>query len=74
MGKAKNPRKNAAASAASPYSRPTGKGSAAKNNVFKFNTNVGQVRSPSLQAEDMRKMDAGEPINRLGANGLRSIF
>lgn len=44
MGKAKTPRKNGAASAASPYSRPTGKGSAQKNNVFKFNTNVGQVR------------------------------
>ncbi len=44
MGKAKTPRKGASATAASPYSRPTGKGSAQKNNVFKFNTNVGQVR------------------------------
>ncbi|ERS99411.1 dimethyladenosine transferase [Sporothrix schenckii ATCC 58251] len=44
MGKAKTPRKNGAASAASPYSRPTGKGSAQKNNVFKFNTNVGQLK------------------------------
>ncbi|CAK7197663.1 Dimethyladenosine transferase [Sporothrix eucalyptigena] len=50
MGKAKTPRKNAAASAASPYSRPTGKGSAQKNNVFKFNTNVGQhiLKNPGV--------------------------
>ncbi|CAK7270466.1 Dimethyladenosine transferase [Sporothrix epigloea] len=50
MGKAKAPRKNAAASAASPYSRPTGKGSAAKNNVFKFNTNIGQhiLKNPGV--------------------------
>ncbi|KAL1902731.1 Dimethyladenosine transferase [Sporothrix stenoceras] len=50
MGKAKTPRKNVAASAASPYSRPTGKGSAAKNNVFKFNTNVGQhiLKNPGV--------------------------
>lgn len=50
MGKAKTPRKNGAASAASPYSRPTGKGSAQKNNVFKFNTNVGQhiLKNPGV--------------------------
>ncbi|CAK7272513.1 Dimethyladenosine transferase [Sporothrix epigloea] len=50
MGKAKTPRKNAAAAAASPYSRPTGKGSAAKNNVFKFNTNIGQhiLKNPGV--------------------------
>ncbi|CAK7241828.1 MAG: Dimethyladenosine transferase [Sporothrix thermara] len=59
MGKAKNPRKNAAASAASPYSRPTGKGSAAKNNVFKFNTNVGQhiLKNPGVADGDVNKAE-----------------
>ncbi|EPE09745.1 dimethyladenosine transferase [Ophiostoma piceae UAMH 11346] len=53
MGKAKAPRKGGAG-AASPYSRPTGKGAAAqKNNVFKFNTNVGQhiLKNPGVADE-----------------------
>ncbi|EFX02857.1 dimethyladenosine transferase [Grosmannia clavigera kw1407] len=44
MGKAKAPRRTGAASASSPYARPTtGKAGTKKNNVFKFNTNVGQA-------------------------------
>ncbi|CAK7226515.1 Dimethyladenosine transferase [Sporothrix bragantina] len=61
MGKAKTPRKNAAASAASPYSRPTGKGSAAKNNVFKFNTNVGQhiLKNPGVADDTVLEIGPG---------------
>ncbi|KAJ0307107.1 hypothetical protein COL516b_004341 [Colletotrichum fioriniae] len=46
MGKAKAGKRNAAASTGSPYSRPSQK----TNNVFKFNTNVGQhiLKNPGV--------------------------
>jgi 18S rRNA (adenine1779-N6/adenine1780-N6)-dimethyltransferase len=46
MGKLKQGKRNSAASASSPYA----KAQAATNNVFKFNTNVGQhiLKNPSI--------------------------
>ncbi|KAK2019398.1 dimethyladenosine transferase [Colletotrichum eremochloae] len=46
MGKAKAPKRNAASSSSGPYSRPSQK----TNNVFKFNTNVGQhiLKNPGV--------------------------
>ncbi|KFA66986.1 hypothetical protein S40285_06269 [Stachybotrys chlorohalonatus IBT 40285] len=48
MAKTKNGKRNSASS--TPYERPNGGGGAAKNNVFKFNTNVGQhiLKNPGV--------------------------
>ncbi|PSR98940.1 dimethyladenosine transferase [Coniella lustricola] len=54
MGKANTKRKSGAASTSTPYERPSNKknaaAAAAKNNVFKFNTNVGQhiLKNPGI--------------------------
>ncbi|KIH94482.1 dimethyladenosine transferase [Sporothrix brasiliensis 5110] len=73
MGKAKTPRKNGAASAASPYSRPTGKGSAQKNNVFKFNTNVGQhiLKNPGVADVELDPRMAAEVTKRVQGTPLQ---
>ncbi|KXH54443.1 dimethyladenosine transferase [Colletotrichum salicis] len=55
MGKAKAGKRNAAASSGSPYSRPSQK----TNNVFKFNTNVGQhiLKNPGVADAIVHKAD-----------------
>ena len=63
MGKAKTARKGGAG-ATSPYSRPASKGAAAqKNNVFKFNTNVGQVRDRGPGQQFSPKLTYGRSIS-----------
>ncbi|KAL2877383.1 Dimethyladenosine transferase [Colletotrichum sp. CLE4] len=55
MGKAKAGKRNAAASSGGPYSRPSQK----TNNVFKFNTNVGQhiLKNPGVADAIVHKAD-----------------
>lgn len=54
MGKAPTKRKGASSSSSTPYERPSkksaGAAAASKNNVFKFNTNVGQhiLKNPGI--------------------------